>query len=171
MPKVCLTCSKSLFLTFIFVQSVYQSQKKAQYVILKVHVKVFSPFSTLIHGPVRPRALFNYQPNALWHVPIAAHQRSWQVREKPHWAWQPLRTCAPSPWQAQKTPRLPPVMINGFADCCSWPSRHIHNLLLAYSPDVCRGRKEDPAIFWLWHNTRKELLFKTFNIKCITQSN
>lgn len=41
--------------------------------------------------------------------------------------------CMQSHWQAQKTLHLPPMMINGFADCCSWPSPHLHVPILDFT--------------------------------------
>lgn len=172
--KDCITSKRAflLFLSKMFTQAGWKD-----HVILKTPVKVPSPLPAPNVGPARLRALFNYQPNALWHIPIAAHQWSWQLRRKPHRAWQPLHTCAPSPWQAQKTARLPLVMINGFADCCSWPSRHIHNLLLAYSPDVTEGGRRGQHV-WVFclHTMQHKKGFTlilpshiTFCVRCITR--
>lgn len=78
-------------------------------------------------------ALFNHQTNVLWHAPIAHRHRCCQQPQKATFrlALLPLSSMQ-SQWQRQKTLHLPPVMINGFADCCSRPSPHLHILLLAY---------------------------------------
>ena len=77
-------------------------------------------------------ALFNHQTNMLWHIFYSTLFPSLPTGAEKHIQPGTFSFCCMQwHWQPQKALHLPPIMINSVADCCSWPSPHLHVPILA----------------------------------------
>jgi len=87
-------------------------------------------------------------------------------RTTPHSARLFPLCCRQPQRRPHKTLHLSPVMINGFADCRSWPSPDLHILLLEFthSQSQTKGEGENVRMF-LTHGLIDRPIFKTFRKK------